>query len=452
MKDKKEEAADFRAIILDSISDGVFTVDGDWKITSFNAAAEEITGIAREEAMGMRCSDVFKASMCESACALRETMETGEPVIDRQCFIIDWSGQKIPISVSTAVLKDEDGNILGGAETFRDLSEIEVLRMELKGRRDNGSIIAESPAMKRIMDTLPLIAASHSTVLISGDSGTGKEIIARYIHALSKSAEGPFMAINCGAIPENLLESELFGYKKGAFTGAEKDRDGLFKAAAGGTVFLDEIGELPLPLQVKLLRVIQERTFTPLGSTKQEQAAIRILAATNRDLEEEVRKGGFREDLFYRINVIHITLPPLRDRKTDIPSLADHIIARLNTVQGRRVKGVTSEVLSAFMDYHWPGNIRELENVIERAFVLCGDGEIDVCHMPEYLAVSRAAGHPGLKRSKDVFERQSILRALRENGWNRKAAAEALGMHKSTLYRKIQRLNIELPETDGRHS
>ena len=324
--------------------------------------------------------------------------------------------------------------------------------MELKGRRDNGSIIAESPAMKRIMDTLPLIAASPSTVLISGDSGTGKEIIARYIHALSKSAEGPFMAINCGAIPENLLESELFGYKKGAFTGAEKDRDGLFKAAAGGTVFLDEIGELPLPLQVKLLRVIQERTFTPLGSTKQEQAAIRILAATNRDLEEEVRKGGFREDLFYRINVIHITLPPLRDRKTDIPSLADHIIARLNTVQGRRVKGVTSEVLSAFMDYHWPGNIRELENVIERAFVLCGDGEIDVCHMPEYLAVSRAAGHPGLKRSKDVFERQSILRALRENGWNRKAAAEALGMHKSTLYRKIQRLNIELPETDGRHS
>ncbi len=450
MEKKKNEA--FQSIILDSISEGVFTVDDQWKITSFNAAAEEITGITREEALGMRCSEVFRSSMCESACALRETMSTGEPVIDRQCFIIDWTGEKIPISVSTAVLRDEEGNVLGGAETFRDLSEIEALRRELQERKVNTAVVAESPEMKKVMETLPLIAASPSTVLISGESGTGKEVIARYIHALSLVSEGPFLAVNCGAIPENLLESELFGYKKGAFTGADKDKEGLIEAAGGGTLLLDEIGEMPLPLQVKLLRVIQEKSYTPLGSTKSRAASIRIIAASNRSLAEEVRKGRFREDLFYRINVIHIELPSLRERKTDIPALCDHIVAKLNAVQGRRVTGVSNGALAAFMNHDWPGNIRELENVLERAFVLCGEEEIGLVHLPDYLAVSHMAESGDLKQSKDIFEKETIMRALRAADWNRSAAAIALGMHKSTLYRKIQRLGIDLPENDGRHS
>ena len=306
--------------------------------------------------------------------------------------------------------------------------------------------------MKKVMETLPLIAASPSTVLISGESGTGKEVIARYIHALSLVSEGPFLAVNCGAIPENLLESELFGYKKGAFTGADKDKEGLIEAAGGGTLLLDEIGEMPLPLQVKLLRVIQEKSYTPLGSTKSRAASIRIIAASNRSLAEEVRKGRFREDLFYRINVIHIELPSLRERKTDIPALCDHFVAKLNAVQGRRVTGVSNGALAAFMNHDWPGNIRELENVLERAFVLCGEEEIGLVHLPDYLAVSHMAESGDLKQSKDIFEKETIMRALRAADWNRSAAAIALGMHKSTLYRKIQRLGIDLPENDGRHS
>ncbi|MDD4464996.1 MAG: sigma 54-interacting transcriptional regulator [Desulfobacterales bacterium] len=323
--------------ILESISDGVFTVDLNWRITSFNRAAELITGVSRKEAIGQLCSEVFRCSMCEIECALRRTLKTGKPVIGKSGYIINSEGQRIPISVSTAVLRDDQGRIIGGAETFRDLSEIEVLRLELAGRFHVGDLVSRSPLMQKIFAVLPAVAASPSTALILGETGTGKELMARTIHDLSPRCKGPFVAVNCGALPETLLESELFGYKKGAFTGAEKDKIGRFAMAKGGTLFLDEIGEMSPALQVRLLRVLQDQTYEPLGATVSEKADARIVVATNKDLADQIRKGLFREDLYYRVNVVRIELPPLRRRKEDIPILADSFINRFNRLQNKKI-------------------------------------------------------------------------------------------------------------------
>jgi len=280
--------------ILESISDGVFTVDEAWKVTSFNRAAEEITGIPREEALGKRCWEVFRASMCEMDCALKHTMDTGKRVINRSCYIIDAGGQRIPISVSTALLRDAEGQVIGGAETFRDLSLVEELRKEITGRFQIGDMVSRSDLMRRLFDVLPQIAASDSSVLIQGETGTGKELLARAVHGMSRRAEGPFVAVNCGALPDSLLESELFGYKAGAFTGADKDKPGRFAAAEGGTLFLDEIGDITPALQVRLLRVLQEHIYEPLGSNTSVRTDVRVITAGNKDLAELVETGGFR--------------------------------------------------------------------------------------------------------------------------------------------------------------
>ena len=438
--------------VLESISDGVFTVDLDWRITSFNRAAEQITGISRAEALGQRCSEVFRSSMCEAQCALGRTLETGKPVIGRSGFIVDAAGRRIPISVSTAVLRDGHGRVAGGAETFRDLSEIEALRQELQGRSRLGDLTSHSPLMQRVFDILPTIAASPSTVLVVGETGTGKELVARTIHSLSPRRAGPFVAVNCGALPDSLLESELFGYKAGAFTGAAADKPGRFALAAGGTLFLDEIGEVKAAVQVKLLRALQEKTYDPLGSIKSEPCDARIVAATHRDLAADVRTGAFREDLYYRINVVRIELPPLRRRKEDIPLLVEQTVARFNRLQNKAVAGVTTEALSLMMAHDWPGNVRELENVVERAFVLCGEGPIALEHLPEELTCGGAPRGPGagMRAARDSLDAHAIRAALARHGGNRLAAACALGIHKSTLFRKLRSLHIELPSHDGR--
>ncbi|MDX9715305.1 MAG: sigma 54-interacting transcriptional regulator [Dissulfurispiraceae bacterium] len=437
--------------ILESISDGVFTVDLDWRVTSFNRAAEEITGVKREEAIGRRCSEVFRSSMCGASCALKQTLKTGKPIIGKSGYIIDSTGSRIPISISTAVLRDASGNVIGGAETFRDLSEVEALRHELQGKAQVGDINSRSPLMLRVLEALPAIAASPSTVLILGETGTGKELTARTIHSLSPRNSGPFVAVNCGALPETLLESELFGYKAGAFTGAARNKPGRFDIARGGTIFLDEIGEMSPAMQVKLLRVLQERTYEPLGSTKTETADVRIVAATNRDLADQVRLGLFREDLYYRINVVRIELPPLKNRKEDLPLLVDHFIARFNRLFERSVKGIEPEALSLLMAYDWPGNIRELENVIERSFILCNDCQITIAHLPaEITAISKSSTAGSIRSVHDIFDAQAIKAALQRNAFNREAAAKELGIHKTTLFRKIKKLGIVLPEQDGR--
>lgn len=439
-------------IILESISDGVFTVDHDWRITSFNRAAEEITGISREEAIGKPCPEVFRASMCEVDCALRHTLETGTPVINRSAFIIDAEGRRIPVSVSTALLRDEDGNLIGGAETFRDLSLVEELRRELKGRFQVGDLVSRSPSMRRIFDVLPQVAASDSTVLIQGETGTGKELLARALHSLSPRHDKPFIAVNCGALPDTLLESELFGYKAGAFTGAERDKPGRFSLADGGTLFLDEIGEISPALQVRLLRVLQEKSFEPLGGTRSVRVDVRVIVATNRDLAAQVKKEAFRQDLFYRINVVRLDMPPLRKRKEDIPLLVDHFVARGNRAQGKSLPGVSPEVLSFLMAHDYPGNIRELENIIEHAFVLCAEGRIEPRHLPEdFVArVPTRTKRGGMSDTVRAMETHTIREALRRNGYNRLATARELGIHKSTLFRKMKALGIPLPDEDGR--
>ena len=433
--------------ILESISDGVFTVDSNWRISSFNRAAEEILGINRENAIGQICSEVFRSSMCEGACALKETLETGIPVINKICYIIDADGEQIPISVSTAVLKDAQGNIVGGAETFRDLSELENLRRELGTGVHLGDIVSRSPKMRKVFDLAQAVAASSSTVLIQGATGTGKELLARAIHNISPRADKKFLAVNCGALPDNLLESELFGYKKGAFTGAVKDKPGRFALADKGTIFLDEIGEISPVLQVKLLRVLQERCFEPLGATSSEHTDVRIIAATNRDLAEMVKAGTFREDLFYRINIIRIDLPPLKQRQEDIPLLVEHFVQRFNRLQGKNISGITPQANSLLMLHDWPGNIRELENVIERAFILFNEEWISPLHLPEELTqgeIPEISGNLDLNSARNLAEKEKILAALKQNNYKRLATARQLGIHKTTLFRKMKKLNIDL--------
>jgi PAS domain S-box-containing protein len=440
-------------VILESISDGVFTVDREWRITSFNRAAEKITGIRRDEAVGRLCSEVFRSSLCEGACALKKTMASGKPVINRPCFIINAQGHRIPISISTALLRDQNSVVMGGAETFRDLSEVEALRRELESKFQVGDLISHSPAMRKVFDLVPAVAATASTVLIQGETGTGKELLARAIHNTGPRAQKPFIAVNCGALPDTLLESELFGYKKGAFTGAVQDKPGRFALAGDGTLFLDEIGEISPALQVRLLRVLQEHTYEPLGDNKTVRTEARIIAATNRDLAAQVKRGAFREDLFYRINVVRVELPPLRRRKEDIPLLTDHFMERFNRLQQKSLTGISADAMALLMAHDWPGNVRELENAIERAFVICAGKTIGLECLPDEIRGALAAGPPGaaaMASVRRVTESQAIINALKRHNGNRNAAARELGIHKTTFFRKIKALGVVLPDGDGR--
>jgi PAS domain S-box-containing protein len=434
--------------ILDSIADGVFTVDGRWRITSFNKAAENITGFSRAEAIGRCCYDIFRASVCQTSCVLRRTMETGVELINVPVNIVTADGVEKPISVSTAVLRDRRGGIMGGVETFRDLSAIESLRRALTKEYSFQDIISKNHRMQELFRILPDVAESDSTVLIQGPSGSGKELFARAIHNLSQRAGGPFVAVNCAALPDTLLESELFGYKRGAFTDARSDKPGRFDAAQGGTVFLDEVGDISLPIQVKLLRVLQERTYEPLGSAQPVRVDARIIAATNKDLRAQMGLGRFRDDLYYRLNVIRLDIPPLSERPEDIPLLVDHIIARLNAEKGRNILGVTPDSMAVLLDYGYPGNVRELENVLERAFILCRGDLIDLSCLPSEMVPDGAAGvggPSGIENPLKAAEARTILQALARNNGHRERTAKALGIHKTTLIRKMKSLSITYP-------
>jgi PAS domain S-box-containing protein len=444
-------------IILDSIADGVFTVDSDWKITSFNRAAEKITGIKKEEAIGRYCWEVFKASICEKGCSLKRTMETMHPIINQHIFIVNSIGDRIPISISTALLKDNNGNIIGGVETFRDLSVEEQLRKELAKQHTFFGIISKNREMQRLFEMLELVSGNDTTVLLEGESGTGKELFARAIHSLSHRKKGPIITVNCGALPDTLLESELFGYKAGAFTDAKRDKPGRFSQAENGTIFLDEIGDISPMLQMRLLRVLQEKVFEPLGSTKSERADVRIVAATNKNLEELVQKGLFREDLYYRINIVTLFLPPLRDRKEDIPLLVEHFIRRFNSLRGKEIQGLSPRAMNLLMSYNFPGNIRELENIVEYATVVCKNHLIRRAHLPETLHQKiQLRKIPASEKiiesepSLEAVEKDIIYKMLKKHNWSRKLSAAQMGIHPTTLWRKMKRLNLEIPLRDGR--
>jgi len=433
-------------LIIDSVADGVFTVDRNWRITSFNRAAEEITGWNRQDALGKSCGDIFHSSICGRNCAIAESLYSGRPVANRSITIHKRDGAAVPVSISAAPLTDHEGNIIGGVETFRDLTAITSLRQELRKSYTFDEIISKSAAMQRIFRILPDISRSMSTVLILGESGTGKELIARAIYNASSRSGHSFVAVNCGALPETLLESELFGYKAGAFTDAKKDRQGRFAAAEGGTLFLDEIGELPPTVQVKLLRVLQQKVYEPLGSNTPVQADVRIITATNRDLQTLVREGIFREDLYYRLNVVKILLPPLRERKEDIPLLIEHFILRFSAQQGKEIIGISSPALALLMQHDYPGNIRELENIIEYAFILCDGGYILPEHLPAPFAPSEqltARSGVDAPLTLEAMERQAIIMALQRNKWRKMAVCRELGISKDTLRRKIATYEIQ---------
>jgi len=440
------------SVILDSIADGVFTVDRNWRITTFNRAAERITGVPRDDATVQQCWNVFRSNICETACALKETIATGRNIVNKAISICNAEGRSVPVSISTAILKDDDGNIIGGVETFRDLTVVEELRKEITHRYCCEDIIGRSLAMQQLFNVLPQIAESDSTVLIEGASGTGKELFAHAIHNLSRRRNARFVAINCGALPDTLLESELFGHKAGAFTDARQDRPGRFALADGGTILLDEIGNISQAMQVRLLRVLQERVFEPLGGVEPIKVDVRVVAATNEDLDRLVRKGAFREELYYRINVVRVVAPLLRERREDIPLLVNHFIAKFNGLQKKDVVDVSEEVMAILMEHEYPGNVRELENIIEHAFVLCRGGLIETRHLPVALQGKEHAHERSSRRGTTLGELEAIhiADAIHRHRGNRTAAANELGINPSTLFRKIKSLGIALPAIDGR--
>jgi PAS domain S-box-containing protein len=430
-------------IIFDSIEEGVFTVDLNWRITSFNRAAEKITGVSKKDALGKPCLEVFRTTVCQSDCVLRRAMRARKPVFNTPVYMLRPGAQSIPIVVNATVLKDETGRIIGGVETFRDLSSLSKLTTSFNHCHAFQDMISKNQKMLEIFSTVKMIADSDCTVLIEGATGTGKEMLAKAVHNTSAHRNGPFVPVNCGALPDSLIESELFGYKAGAFTDAKNDKPGRFERAHNGTIFLDEISDISQALQVRLLRVLEDRKYEPLGSVKPFPTNARVVVAANCNLDRLVEEKKFREDLYFRVNVMRLCLPPLAERKEDIPLLVDCFIDRMKQKQKKNVLGISQEAVAALILYHWPGNIRELENAIQRAYVICDSELIELRHLPERILSS--VNPRGLAQGTTLreVEKITILQVLQHNNWKRAVTAEALGINKNTLRRKIVAYGLE---------
>jgi PAS domain S-box-containing protein len=435
------EHLDNLTTVLDSVADGVFTVDTEMRITFFNRAAEEITGFSRTEAIGQPCHKIFNATVCRTDCPIKEALTTNRPVTNREFDILNKSNRKVPISISASVLRDSAGKVIGGVETFRDLSLIVSLKKEIQNKYSFHDLISRAPNMLRLFEVLPDIAASDATVLLHGESGTGKELFTRAIHQLSPRHKAPLVIINCGALPEPLLESEIFGAKRGAYTGSVENRPGRLEMAQGGTLFLDEIGDLPLPLQVKLLRVLENREFQPLGARQPQKADVRFITATHRNIEKMVEEGTFRRDLYFRINVVSISIPPLRDRREDIPLLIDLALDRLNKSYGKNIRGISPAVMQMLLHHDYPGNVRELLNLLEQMVILCRSGELGAEHLPEGFYAHIAARNPQPHPRQNLNE-ATLRETLERHQGNRSKAAEELGIDRTTLWRWMKRFHI----------
>ena len=415
--------------ILNSITEGILVVNQDLVVTQVNKAGLDITGFPLREILGQPCLEIFRGSLCESHCLMAESQD-GQTAKDVEVEIIRRDGTTRAVAVTTSLLFDDHGLAEGVVVVFRDISEHRLLKEQLKGKWRLANIIGKSPTIQRLFQKIQQVAPMDTTVLIQGESGTGKELVAQALHHYSPRSTKPFIKVNCSALAETLLESELFGHVRGAFTGAICDKIGRFEAADGGTLLLDEIGDLSHYLQLKLLRVLQEKEFERVGEVNPRKVNVRVLAATHKDLKDLLKKGLLREDLYYRLKVVPIHLPPLRERKEDIPLLVKHFVAKYNKEMEKGVLGPTQEVLPALMDYHWPGNIRELENAIEHAFVHAQGLYLTLDNFPSELHRSGIKG--GTK------EIEQIRNALKKTRGNKTAAANLLGMGRATLWRKLK--------------
>jgi PAS domain S-box-containing protein len=451
--------------ILDSISDGVFTIDFNMKITSFNRAAERITGYTAQEAIGKNCMDVFcniggMKTDCLSECPMRKTMKFKTPITKKRT-ICNKKGEILSVSATTILLLDLNDQPIGGVESFVDVTDFEKLKEKWQGKKYNlDNIIGKSPRMAEIYQLIESISESVANVMIQGETGTGKGLIANAIHYRSVNHKGPFVHVNCASLPQNLLESELFGHVKGAYTGAISDREGRFEQAHRGTLFLDEIGEMSFEMQAKLLRVVEDKKFERVGGNKTITTEVRLISATNKNIEEELDTGKFRRDLFYRLNIIPIRLPSLRERMEDIPLLVTHFTEKLNYKLQKNIRGVAPEVLDLFMRYRWPGNVRELENVLEYSFIKCHDDHLEVrCLPPVFLSHQRQATDLSLSLPEfpEVFheppdyigspaptksEKEKLIQTLQACKWNRQEAAKALNTSRTTLWRLIRKYDL----------
>jgi PAS domain S-box-containing protein len=434
---------------LDSVADGIIIVNMDGEISSTNAAAERITGLPRALIVGRPLSEILRERTTRGVPTLFDLIGAGKAVVNHEMDLMTASGHVVPLSLSTVLLANREGKALGSVVTFRDISVIVELKKEIERKYTYQDIISKNKQIKEIFDILPHISESDSTVLIEGKSGTGKELFARAIHNLSPRRKGPFVAVNCAALPDTLLESELFGYVKGAFTNAMKDKPGRFALAEAGTILLDEVGDMPKALQVKLLRVLEQKEYEPLGSVATTKSNVRIIASTNREIASEVERGNFREDLFYRLNVVKITLPELKERREDIPLLANHFAHRFAQQMGKPVSSVSDRMLDILMRYDFPGNIRELENIVEHAMVISSGGVLDVQHMPKSM-LDKAGGRGDLRASfRDEVtksEKKIIEETLAKFHGSRVLAADSLNMNRTTLWRKMKKYGLMVEE------
>lgn len=446
MARKRKLKSEDARLVLDSVADGVFAVDQNWRITYFNRAAEKVTGFSREQALGQHCYNIFRASCCQEGCVLRKSIDTGREISGLRVDILDRNNIEKPISVSTAMLKDSAGKVKGGVEIFRDMSVVEDLRREIKKTYRFRDMASKNHRMQEIFSLVPDVAVSKASVLIQGPTGSGKELLARAIHSESPRMDKPFVKVNCGALPDTLLESELFGHVAGAFTDAKVGRKGRFELADRGTIFLDEIGDVSPAMQIRLLRVLQEGVFEPVGSSESIEVDVRIICATHRDLKELAAKRRFREDLLYRINTVVLQLPQLVDRLEDLPLLVEEFISRFTSLTGKTVSGVSAQAMEILMRHKWPGNIRELEHAIEYAFVLIKNDTIRPEHLPADLrdAVSARIADEVLAPI-EKSEKEAIIGALEAHQYDREKTATELGISRTTLWRRIKRLNIETP-------
>jgi PAS domain S-box-containing protein len=430
--------------IFNSNIEGTFTIDNEWNVTSFNRSAEKITGFKKSEAIGKKCWEIFKSSICRNGCHMEQTMIKGKSTIGNELEIINKKGMKVPIKVNSGILLNNKNEKIGAVETFIDLTEIRNLSNHLKTQFKFSNIVGNSKEIEKVFTLLESVAETDSSVLITGESGTGKELVARAIHLNSSRSNGPFIALNCSAFAESLIESELFGHVQGAFTGAINSKVGRFELANNGTLFLDEIGDISLPIQTKLLRVLETRQFERVGGNRTININVRIIAATNKDIPAEISKGNFREDLFYRINVMNIHLPPLRERMGDFPLLLNHFIKKYNERFSKTVTNFLPETYNLLQDYQWPGNIRELENVIEHCFVLCKSDIIKTEHLPERIKNSSLFKVSTSNNLVQDAEETMIVNALKKHRGNRTKASKELNINPSTLWRKMKKLGINL--------